>query len=152
VKSVWLVAKVVGAVLGGLVLLVALYVGLVIARKSVPFVFSGDLETLAASGPYNDDKLASDICGTSVDFLGADSAEPATALPTAKLLSWRLVYPLEGIASAHITGVGVSRLTMKPTGRCEGTITFRYRCAWVDNGRAVVLDSSFLAPPTVVRQ
>lgn len=153
-KSGLLVVKIVAAVVGGLTLVVVLYLALVILRKSVPFVLRSDLEQLAASAPLNSEELATEICGTPVDFLGSPGiSSPATALPQATLLSWRPIYPMEGTASARIIGVGVSRLTSKAiTAPCEATVTFRYRFAWVDNGRAVVLESSFLELPKVVRQ
>jgi hypothetical protein len=148
------IAKLVGAFAALFVLLVVLYFALVLLRKSVPFVFRGDIETLAASGPLNSQTLATEICGTSVDFLGApNTPSPATALPQAKLLGWRLIFPLEGTASVRIIGVGVSRLSTKAiTGPCEAIVMFQYRFAWVDNGRSVVLESRFLGPPRIVKR
>ena len=137
---------------GSLVLLVVLYFGLVILRKSVPYFLPGDVEQLASSGPYNDAELASAICGTKVDLLGApDIVSPLTALPRARLLSWQPIYPAEGTVSVRITGQGFRRAPETVTGPCEGTITFKYRLAWEDNGRAVVLDKRFIESPKVVR-
>ncbi len=152
-------AKLLAAVVGGLVLLVELFFALVLVRKSMPYVLKGDLEQLAASGPYNSARLASEICGTPVDMLGsAETSSPVLALPRARLLSpWRILYPLTGTAAARITGVG----TRKPDWRdpqsdyttvmanCEGVITFKYRCVWAWNGRATVLETEFLEPPKV---
>ena len=139
------------------IVLLALFLSLTIIGCSMiqtNFVLRSDLEQLAASGPYNNNELATEICGTPVDFLGApDRSEPATALPRARLLSSQFFYPMEGTASARIAGVGVSRESMKAiTGPCEATINFRYRCAWVDNGRSVILEKNFLDVPKVVRR
>jgi hypothetical protein len=153
VRFAILLAKFGGYLAGWLVLLLALYAAFALLRKSIPFVFRGDLERLAASGPLNSQALATEICGTPADFLGSpDNEYPATALPHATLVSWWPMYPMEGTASARIVGVGVSRLTSRATtGACKATITFRYRCAWVDNGRALVLETQFLDSPEMVR-
>ena len=152
-RAVWSITKIIASVTGGVVLLVVLNFSLIVVRKPVPFVLRSDLEQLAASGPYNSQSLATEICGAPVDFLGgADTPSAATSLPRARLLSWRLFYPMVGTVSARIVGVGVrNRETKAITGPCEATVTFRYRCAWVDNGRAVVLETQFLDPPKVVR-
>jgi hypothetical protein len=129
------------------------YLASTVVRKSLPVVLSGDIERLAASGPLNDPALATAICGTPVDFLGAPNiSSPATALPDASVLPWRPFYPMSGAASVRIVGVGVNRTTTKAiTGNCEATITFTYVFAWVDNGRAVVLQSEFGDPPKIAQ-
>ena len=149
----WLVVKMLAALLGGALLLAVLYVAAIRVRKSNTFVLRGDLEILAASGPMNSGEMASAVCGTPVDFLGApDTPFPSEALPQAKLLSWRPFFPMEGSAAARVVGVGVSRASGKAvTGPCEATITFRYRCRWEDNGRSVNLGSYFVGTPTIVR-
>jgi hypothetical protein len=156
VKTGCLVATVVAAVVGGVVLL---FVAGVIVRKSIPYVFRSDLEQLAASAPYNNEALATEICGTPVDFLGsAETSSPVLALPRARLVSWGLLYPLTGTVSARIVGVGVRRPDWRDpksdyatiTGICEATITFKYRCAWAYNGRATVLEKEFTEKPKVV--
>lgn len=153
-------AKLLVAVIGGVVLLVVLFFALVILRKSVPYVLRSDLNQLASSAPYNNEQLATEICGTPVDFLGAvDGPRPYISLPTATMLPrWQLIYPSEGTAFVRVIGVGVSRpdwrvpsSDYKPiTGRCEATITFKYRCVWAWNGVATVLEKQFLEGPTVV--
>lgn len=64
---------------------------------------------------------------------------------------------MEGKVSVRVEGAGFNSLPSnrggggeKVTGRCEGTVTFRYRCHRADNGGAVVLESQFLEGPTVV--
>jgi hypothetical protein len=159
VKTGCLVATVVAAVVGGVVLIAVLFVAGVIVRKSIPYVLRSDLEQLAASAPYNNEALATEICGTPVDFLGsAETSSPVLALPRARLVSWGLLYPLTGTVSAHIVGVGVRRPDWRDpksdyaaiTGICEATITFKYRCAWAYNGRATVLEKEFTEMPKVV--
>lgn len=146
-----LFAKIVAGVVGGAVLLAVLYVAFVILRKSVPYVLRSDVELLAASGPYNNPELATEICGVKVDYLGG-APEPARALPRARLIGWWPILPSEGTASVRISGVGATHRDDKVvTGVCEATMTFKYRCRWVDNGRAVVLEKGFLERPTVVR-
>src|SRR4051812_29389327 len=110
-KSGCLVAKLLAAVVGGVLLLVILFFALVILRKSVPYVLRSDLELLASSAPYNSERLATEICGTPVDFLGAaDGPRPYISLPPATILPrWQLIYPSEGSASVRVIGVGVSR-------------------------------------------
>jgi hypothetical protein len=145
--------KFVAGLLGALVLLVALFVAYTLLRKSLPIVFRGDLEQLVASGPYNSSGMASEICGTPVDMLvDSPSAEPGKTWPKVTLLTWRPFFPLEGTLSAHISGIGVNRDRVPVTGqRCVATITFSYRFAWVDNGRAYTLDSQFVGTPQVTR-
>ena len=159
-KTGCLVIKIVAGLVGLVVLGVVLFFAAVIARKSMPYVLRSDLEQLAASAPYNNEQLATEICGTPVDFLGsAETTSPVLALPRARLLSWKLLYPLEGSATARITGIGTRRPDWRVpnsdykavTGVCEGTITFKYRCAWSWNGVATVLEKQFLEGPTVVR-
>ena len=129
-----------------------LFFGYVVLRKSVPYFYPGDVEDLAASGPFNDAKLATEICGTEVDLLGGpDRSAPETALPRASAVSWRPIYPAEGTATVRVSGHGVRRVPPGVTGPCEATITFKYRLQWQDNGRAVVLDSQFTERPKVVR-
>ena len=158
-KAGCLVAKVLAAIVGAVVLLIVLFFAAVIVRKSVPYVLRSDLEQLAASAPYNNEKLATEICGTPVDFLGsAETSSPVLALPRARLVSWRLIYPLTGTATARIVGVGTRRPDWRDpasdykaiTGVCEATITFKYRCAWAYNGRATVLEKEFIEGPKVV--
>ena len=154
-----IVVRVLTGVVGSVVLAVVLLFTFTIVRKSVSYVLRGDLEQLAASGPYNNQELATAICGKPVEFLGsAETKSPVLALPRARLLSWRLIYPSVGTASARIVGIGVRRPEWRDpksnyaaiTGICEATITFKYRCAWADNGRAVVLETEFLEGPKVV--
>jgi len=137
---------------GTLILIVVLYVGSAIVRKSVPYFFPGDVEGLAASGPYNSERMATELCGTKADYVGAHDRDPETALPRATLVSWwPLLYPAEGTATVRIKGAGLIRAPRTITGTCEGTMTFRYRLKWVDNGRAVVLESEFLDSPKITR-
>jgi hypothetical protein len=136
---------------GALVLAVVLFFGLVILRKSVPYVFGSDIEQLAASGPYNSERMATELCGTRADYVGAHDQPPETALPRATLVSWRPFYPAEGTATVRVKGAGLIRAPRTITGTCEGTMTFKYQFRWVDNGRAVVLESQFLDEPKVVR-
>jgi hypothetical protein len=159
VKAGCLVAKVLAAVVGAVVLVALLFFAWIIVRKSVPYVLGRDLEQLAASGPYNNEELATEICGTPVDFLGsAETSSPVLALPRARLVSWRLVYPIVGTATARIVGIGTRRPDWREsnsdykaiTGVCEATITFKYRCAWAYNGRATVLEKEFVERPKVV--
>jgi hypothetical protein len=146
------VLKWVGLSIGGLILAVVLFFGAVILRKSVPYFFPGDVEQLAASGPYNSERMATELCGTKADYVGAHDRDPETALPKATLVSWwPLIYPAEGTATVRIKGAGLIRAPRTITGTCEGTMTFRYRLAWVDNGRAVVLEKQFLNEPKVTR-
>lgn len=159
-KSGCLVAKVLAALVGGALLLVVLFFALVLVRKSMPYVLRGDLEQLAASGPYNSAELATAICGAPVDMLAAaEGPIPYVSLPRARMVSrWQLLYPLEGTASARVSGYGVRRPDWRDaaskyapvTGRCEAILTFQYRCAWSWNGRATVLESHFVEAPTVV--
>ena len=79
-----------------------------------------------------------------------DSA-PETALPKATLLSWQPIYPAEGSATVRIKGAGLIRAPRTITGICEGTMTFKYEFRWVDNGRAVVLESQFRESPKISR-
>ncbi|MFN7990131.1 MAG: hypothetical protein U0529_21855 [Thermoanaerobaculia bacterium] len=158
-KMVWLVLKVLAGVVGLLVLAVVLFVGLVLVRKSNLFVLRGDLEQMTASGISP--AVASGICGTKVDMLRGlrwDGHGPEDYFPKASVRSWRPFFPMEGTASVRVVGAGFHSLpwdrgggSEKVTGRCEGTVTFRYRFHWADNGRAVVLESQFLEGPTVVR-
>ena len=79
---------------GSIVLAVVLFFAFTILRKSVPYVLRSDLEQLAASGPYNNEKLASAICGKPVDLLGsAETSSPVLASPRARLRSWKLFIP-----------------------------------------------------------
>jgi hypothetical protein len=143
--------KWVGLSIGGLILAVVLFFGLVVLRKSVPYVFGSDIEQLAASGPYNSERMATELCGTRADYVGAHDQPPETALPKATLVTWRPFYPAEGTATVRIKGAGLIRAPRTITGICEGTMTFKYELRWVDNGRAVVLESRFLEPPKIAR-
>ncbi len=147
----WIMLKTLALLIGGAVPLAVLFVALWFLRPSIPYVLRSELEQLAASAPYNGPKLASEICGRPVDYLGGlDPGSPATALPQAKLLSWQLFCPMEGTTSARIVGVGASQDGRALTGRCEATITFKYQFTWSYNGRATVLESSFPERPKVV--
>jgi hypothetical protein len=158
-KAWRILVRLLAGVVGSVVLAVVLFFAFIMVRKSVPYVLRGVLEQLAASGPYNNQELATAICGKPVDFLGsAETKSPVLALPRARLLSWRLAYPSVGTASARVVGVGVRRPDWRDpksdyaaiTGICEATITFKYRCVRADNGRAVVLETEFLEGPKVV--
>jgi hypothetical protein len=154
---VWLVFKVLAGLLGVVVLAVLLYFGPTLVRKSNTFVLRSDLEQMAASGISAE--IASEICGAKVDLLrGVNRSEPNGYFPKASVLSWRPFFPMEGTVSVRMVGVGCNRVAWDRgggdeavTGPCEGTITFRYRCRWEDNGRAVVLDTRFVEGPTFVR-
>lgn len=154
---VWLAFKVLAGLVGLALLALVLFVGAVLVRKSNTFVLRGDLERMAASGISSE--VASAICGTKVDSLGGiDRSGPTRYFPEASLLSWRPFFPMEGTVSVRMVGMGYNSVPWErgggevaATGRCEGTITFRYRCRWSDNGRAVVLETQFLEGPTVVR-
>jgi hypothetical protein len=151
VKVTRLVLKVFAGLLGGIVLLGLLYVGAVLVPKSNAFVLRSDIEHMAATGINAE--IASEICGTKVDGLvGAKKPRPFRGFPEASLLSWRLFFPMEGTALARIIGAGVSGLGADTvTVPCEGTITFRYRFRWEDNGRTVSLERYYVEGPTVVR-
>ena len=136
-----------------LVAAVVLFVGWTVLRKSMPFVLAGDIERLAASGPYNSSAMAAALCGSGADLVGsARTDSPILGLPEARVLSWRPLFALEGTASVRISGVGFTRASDRPAGPCAGTMTFRYRFAWADNGRAVVLESGFVGAPAIVRR
>jgi hypothetical protein len=152
-QAVLLIAKIIALSVAGLVALVLLFFACVLVRKSMPYVFAGDIERLAATGPYNSEGMATEMCGYAVDYVGsAETESPAQGLPKARVLSWPPLYPIEGTASVRISGIGFNRTTDRPTGPCEATMTFRYRFAWADNGRAVVLESSFVERPVIDRQ
>src|SRR5262245_2456426 len=101
------VLKYIGLTIVGLILAVVLFVGAVIVRKSVPYVFGSDIDQLAASGPYNSERMATELCGTRADYVGAHDQPPETALPKATLVSWRPIYPAEGTATVRIKGAGL---------------------------------------------
>lgn len=148
--TVLLIAKIIGLSLLALVALAILYFAAVLVRKSMPYVFAGDIEQLAASGPYNSARMASDACGVPTDLVGsAETESPLLGLPKARVLSWRPLYPIEGTATVRITGMGFDRQTDRATGPCDAIMRLRYRFVWADNGRAVVLESSFEDPPTL---
>ncbi len=67
-----------------------LYLGPTVAVSGcVHVVTHGDVEQLAASGPYNDSRLATEICGKPADLLASqDARNPLTGFPRAELLSW----------------------------------------------------------------
>ena len=147
------VAKLLTAVIGGLVLLVALYFGLIILRKSVPFVFRSDVEDMVRTGVSRE--LYNEICGTPVDtpIDGLFNPDATSGFPQVTLLSWQPIYPIEGTASARIVAVGVHRKNYEDehgiwrddwkviTNPCEATVTFRYQFWWEDTGRAVAMRS-----------
>ena len=154
---VWMMFKVLAGLLGVVVLALVLYFGPTLVRKSNTFVLRSDLEEMAASGINAD--LASEICGTKVDSLrGVGKPGPNEYFPGASLLSRRPIFPMEGTVSVRMAGVGYNRAPwdrgggdVAVTGPCEGTITFRYRCRWADNGRAWVLEKTFVEGPSLVR-
>lgn len=155
---VWLIFKILAGLVGAVILAVLLFVGVVFVYKSNTFVLRGDLEQLAASGIGSE--LASEICGTKVDTLrSADGDTPGGYFPKASVVSWRLFFPMEGTVAVRVAGDGYQSLpwdqgggVKRVTGPCKGTISFRYRCRWSDNGRAVVLESSFVEPPKLVHE
>jgi hypothetical protein len=163
-KVLLLLVKILAALVGGIMLLIVLYVGFVFLRKSDLFVFSSDIEQLAASGPLNNPELASQVCGVPVTRgLGREGgrdgySSPMTAFPRATLIRatggswWWPFYGPEGTASVRIVGVGVNHPgDQAATGLCEATMTFDYHFHWSDNGRAVVLESRMTGPPTIAR-
>ncbi len=151
-RTLLLIAKVIGFGLLGLIALVILFFASVLVRKSMPYVFAGDIEQLAASGPYNSERMATEMCGTPTDLVGsAETASPLQGLPKARVMSWRPLYPIEGTATVRVTGVGFDRKTDRATGPCEAIMSFRYRFMWSYNGRATVLESSFVDRPTLTR-
>lgn len=152
-RSVLLIAKVIGLVLAGLIALVVIFFACVLLRKNMPYVFAGDIERLAATGPYNSREMATEACGNGVDFVGsAETSSPTEGLPKVGVLSWRFLYPMEGTASVRVTGIGFNRAADRPTGPCEATMTFRYRFLWAYNGRSLGLAASFVDWPTIVRR
>ena len=144
--------KWVALTIGGLILAVLLFFGAIILRKSVPYVFGSDIEQLAASGPYNSERMATELCGTRADYVGAHDRPPETALPEATIVTWWPIYPADGTATVRIKGSGLIRAPRTITGICEGTMTFEYKFRWVDNGRAVVLEKEFVGPPKITRR
>jgi len=119
-----------------------------------PSIQREDLESLAGSGPLNNSRLATDICGQPATMMGGpDPKNPLTALPRAKLLTWSPTNETEGAATAHVTGTGVLREWPNETvlGPCEGVIAFNYRSLRIDNGRAVVRQTQFTKGPFLVR-
>lgn len=152
-STVWLVAKFIGIAIAGLIALVILFYACVLIRKSMPYVFASDIEQLATTGPYNSREMATEMCGTPADLVGsAKTQTPLLGLPEASVISWRPLYPLEGTASVLVTGIGFIHAGDRTIGPCRAIMTFRYRFAWADNGRAVVLESSILDKPTITRQ
>lgn len=148
-----IIAKYIGLAIAGMIALVVLFFACVLVRKSMPYVLASDIEQLATTGPYNSESMATEMCGSAVDLVGsAETASPLQGLPKARVLSWRPLYPLEGTASVRITGIGFIKAGDRATGPCEATMSFRYRFAWADNGRAVVLESGFVDRPTIVRR
>jgi hypothetical protein len=148
----WIV-ELIGALVGLVALLVMLFAAAILSRHFFRVVTRGELEQLASSGPYNNSELATAVCGRPVSMLGADIPEPRTAFPEARLLSWRLLFPMEGEASARIVGAGLDGATFQAVGApCQAIMTFRYRFSWSDNGRAIVLESQFLEKPKIVRR
>lgn len=144
--------KIIGLSVASLVGLLVLSYACVWLRKSMPYVFASDIEQLAASGPYNSREMATEVCGAVVDAVGsADTASPEQGLPKGTMAGWRPLYPVEGLATVRVTGVGFVRAGNRSTGRCTATMTFRYRFAWADNGRAVVLESRFVDRPSIAR-
>jgi hypothetical protein len=134
-----------------LVTLVVLLLGVAVLRKSMPWVLRGDLETLVASSVSQDERLASQIRGAPAERLIAPGAAPQEEWglgkwpwPKVRLQSWRLLFPLEGKLTAHVTAVAVDRIHNRPIdGKvCEATISFEYWCKWEDNGRSVNLSTA----------
>ncbi|MGV0950546.1 MAG: hypothetical protein ACOYB3_07715 [Azonexus sp.] len=120
----------------------------------VHVVTRSDVEQLAASGPYNDSRLATEICGKSVDVLASpDATSPLTGFPRTELLSWSPTTDTEGAAIAHIVGTGIKKEWPDEIkiGKCEGSIAFKYQFRWADNGRAIVKESSFTEGPVVIK-
>ena len=120
----------------------------------VHVVTRGDVEQLAASGPYNDSRLATEICGKPADVLASpDAKDPLTAMPRTELLFWSPTTDAEGTATAHIVGTGIKKKWPDEIniGICEGSIAFKYQFRWVDNGRAIVKESSFTEGPVVIK-
>jgi hypothetical protein len=147
------IAKFFGIAVALLVAVAVLFIGWTVLRKSMPFVLAGDIERLAATGPYNSREVATALCGTGADLVGsAKTASPILGLPEARVLSGRPLFPLEGTASIRVRGVGFNRVSDRPTHPCEGTMSFGYRFAWAYNGRAVVLESAFVGKPAIVRR
>ena len=111
--------KVIGIVLGGLVMLGVALVTFAILRPSLPFLLGEDIESFAVIG-RNDAK----VCGTPVSTLGAPNHQAGSSdlgSPRVQVLSWRLIYPLEGAASVRITGTGFQKAPdyEASTGNCE---------------------------------
>lgn len=73
-------------------------------------------------------------------------------MPRTELLSWSPTTNTEGAATAHIVGTGIERKWPDEIliGRCEGMIAFKYQFRWVDNGRAIVEESSFSETSAVI--
>ncbi|WP_295441171.1 hypothetical protein [uncultured Thiodictyon sp.] len=120
----------------------------------VHVVTRDDVEQLAASGPYNDSRLATELCGKPADLVGSpDARDPLTGMPRTELISWSPTSDTEGAATAHIVGTGIKKKWPDEIniGKCEGSIAFKYKFRWADNGRAIVKESSFTQGPVVVK-
>ena len=117
-------------------------------------ITQSDVETLAASGPGNSSRLASEICGKPATYLaGLDTNVPGAGFARTELLSWTKTSATEGAATARLVGTGILKKWPDEInlGRCEGVISFKYEFKRVDNGRAIVKESSFTEGPTVVK-
>jgi hypothetical protein len=120
----------------------------------VHVVTRGDVEQLAASGPYNSSRLATELCGQPADILASpDAKDPLTDFPRAQLLSWSPTSETAGAATAHLVGTGIKKKWPNEIniGKCEGSIAFKYKFSWVDNGRAIVKESNFTQGPVVIK-
>jgi hypothetical protein len=162
VQTLFLILKIVGALIAGTFLLAALFIGVVLIRKSGLFVLRSDLVKFAA-GVCRDAEVATALCGAPAELIiGAErppGSWPPYVAPEVALSSWRLWFPMSGTLEARVAGVGArhtmpaavdDRVVKVSERRCEGIIRFGYRFHWDDNGRSVGLGSEVVGKTVVI--
>ncbi len=162
VPTLVLLLKIAGGLVAAVVLLVALFVGGVLVRKSGLFVLRSDLVKFAA-GLCQDPELATALCGVRAELIiGGErplGSWPPFVAPEVTLSSWRVWFPMSGYREARVRGFAAVRTMPGAVGDrvlkvseqpCEGTIRFGYRFHWDDNGRSVGLGSEPVGKTVVV--
>jgi hypothetical protein len=124
-----------------------------------PLARRRDIKELVASQVNADPALASEVCGTPVRSLLWPTPKTEDLRygdwPWAKvsiLSSWSPVFPLDGSATARVSGVGTDDNRKAITGMHAARISFSYHCRWEDNGRSMNFYCSMTAPPKVERE
>ncbi len=161
-KTLLLIAKIIGGLIASAVLLVVIVIATILIRKSGWFILRSDVEKLV-SGVLSEPANATAFCGIPADVVMSPSLPtdnwPPFNTPSISLRSWRPVLPMSGTIEARVSGIAgkrgtdmfgaQTRATVVSAQRCEGIVRIDYRFRWEDNGRSVGLSSEVVGTPTI---